>query len=198
MQSITNQILVLILLIMALWQLGTGTYIQAKGLLAQVLMEKAWEETRRGKVQAAPWPWADTWPVARLTVPRLDVDLIILAGDTGRTLAFGPGYNFASAVPGEEGNSIISAHRDTHFRFLKNIKDGDRIIVEPRKGVAKTYVVKQQSIVNADHGTIPFDKEQTGLHLITCYPFNSISPATQQRYIVSAGEILSSKKQTYK
>jgi sortase A len=194
MQYLPNKIWISFLLVIAVWQLGHGTYIQAKALLAQVLLENAWEETRQGKIQAAPWPWADTWPVARLIVPRLDVDLIILAGDTGRTLAFGPGYNFASALPGEDGNSIISAHRDTHFRFLRKLKEGDRIIVQPSMGPEKTYRVKQQRIVDAYHGTIPFEKDQSSLHLITCYPFNSIIPETQQRFIVSAGESVPREK----
>lgn len=180
---------IIILLIVATWQLGQGFYIQAKAYLAQALLEKAWTETRNGAQQVTPWPWADTWPVARLSVPRLGVNLIVLAGDTGRTLAFGPGHNFASAKPGESGNSVISGHRDTHFEFLQHIQDGDQIIIEPIRGKSKVYLVVQQKIVNEQQGYLPIDENFPGINLITCYPFNSIHPGATQRYIVTARDI---------
>lgn len=179
---------IVMLLVVASWQLGQGVYIQAKALLAQELLEHAWTDMQNGGDQVTPWSWADTWPVARLTVPRLDVDLLVLAGDSGRTLAFGPGHNFASAMPGEQGNSIISGHRDTHFRFLKHLRQGDRIIIEPVQGQPKIYVVNQQSIVDAQQGYISFDNSRSSINLITCYPFDSINPGATRRFIVSAEE----------
>ena len=104
-----------------LWFIGQGTYIHAKALLAQVLLEAAWLETRHGIKEVKPWPWADTWPVSRLSVPSLGVSRIVLAGASGQSLAFGPGHLFSSAEPGEQGNVIIAGHRDTHFTFIKNI-----------------------------------------------------------------------------
>ena len=70
------------------WQFGRGLYIHAKAELAQVLLSRAWERALAGERQAKPWPWADTWPVARLRVPVLNVDLFILAGSNGRAIAF--------------------------------------------------------------------------------------------------------------
>ncbi len=103
------------LLALGFWQLGQGAYIPAKAWLAQELMQRAWLRVSAGEDRAAPWPWADTWPVARLSAKSHDVDLIVLAGGSGRTLAFGPGHLGASALPGEVGNMIIAGHRDTHF-----------------------------------------------------------------------------------
>ena len=51
--------------------------INAKAARVQVLLEDAWERTRKGEAKVRPWPWADTWPVARLRVPRLDVSVIV-------------------------------------------------------------------------------------------------------------------------
>src|SRR5262249_24551965 len=80
--------LALLLLAASLWQLGGGLYIRAKAVLAQILVRDAWGRTLAGERQARPWPWADTWPVARLAVPEQRVDLFVLAGANGRTIAF--------------------------------------------------------------------------------------------------------------
>jgi len=84
----------------SLWQLGQGSYIQAKAWLAQVLIKQAWARTLEGEAQAKPWPWADTWPVARITVPGRDIERFVLAGANGRTIAFGPGHVFGTPLPG--------------------------------------------------------------------------------------------------
>ena len=108
------------LLCFGFWQLGQGAYIPAKAWLALELMQRAWVRAGNGESRATPWPWADTWPVARLTARSGAVDLIVLAGDSGRTLAFGPGHVSASAMPGDVGNAVIGGHRDTHFQFLQH------------------------------------------------------------------------------
>ena len=104
---------------------GRGVYIYAKAELAQVLLHAAWNRARETGVAARPWPWADTHPVARLTAPAQDADVLVLAGASGRTLAFGPGHLDGSAQPGDPGNAVITAHRDTHFRFLRLVAPGD-------------------------------------------------------------------------
>src|SRR5215510_8497445 len=78
----------LLLLVAGMWQLGGGIYIRAKAILAQILVRDAWERTLGGERRVKPWPWADTWPVARLEVPEQRVDLFVLAGANGRTIAF--------------------------------------------------------------------------------------------------------------
>ena len=119
---------------LALWQIGAGLWIPAKAWLAQLLIARAWEESIATGKAATPWPWADTAPVARLTVPRLGIDQIVLAHATGRTLAFGPGHLDGSPAPGEPGLSIISGHRDTSFRFLANLAAGDEIRIQRADG----------------------------------------------------------------
>lgn len=166
--------------------IGQSFYIHAKAWLAQVLLEQAWDKIQQGETQVKPWPWADTWPVARLQVPSLNIDLFILAGDSARNLAFGPGHNFASAQPGEVGNSMISAHRDTHFSFLKQLKENDTIVIESSNHQRKVFHVNSSRIVHKDKASFAFDDTNAHIHLVTCYPFNSIHSGGSQRYIISA------------
>ena len=84
-----------------------------------------------------PWPWADTHPVARLIVPAHRVELLVLAGANGRTLAWGPGHVEGTAAPGDAGNAVVTAHRDTHFAFLRDLVPGDRIVVETPAGTIR-------------------------------------------------------------
>jgi sortase len=106
------------------WQVWEGSWIYAKARLAQVLLQRAWSRALAGEAMPKPWPWADTWPVARLRMQHPSVDLIVLAGASGRTLAFGPGHVTSSALPGQEGTVMLTGHRDTHFRFLRAVTPG--------------------------------------------------------------------------
>ena len=99
-------------LLVALSQFGQAGYIHAKAWLAQTLISQAWQKTLAGDTQVKPWPWADTWPVARLSVPARGVELYVLAGSQGRSLAFGPGHVFGTAAPGAAGNVATEAVHD--------------------------------------------------------------------------------------
>lgn len=135
------RVLAVALAAVGVWQVGHGAWIYAKALLAQQLLQRAWVRTLAGDSHVKPWPWADTWPVARLRVPAHGVDLIVLDGVSGRTLAFAPGLASGSARPGAPGTAIISGHRDTHFRFLEHLEPGDEIIVDtPGREPARFYV----------------------------------------------------------
>jgi len=177
------------------WQFGQGTYIYAKAKFAQYLLASAWEESKQTQKPVKPWPWADTWPIARLQVPKHNVDLIVLAGDSGRTLAFGPGHNFSSVLPGEVGNSIISAHRDTHFEFLQNLSIGDEIVIENQKGVTKHFKVNNTHVIDSRDAYIPIDFDNAALTLVTCFPFDSITTGGPLRFVVVAVELLNTHQQ---
>ena len=174
------------LLALGFWQLGHGAYIPAKAWLAQELMQRAWLRVNAGEDRAAPWPWADTWPVARLTARSRDVDLIVLAGGSGRTLAFGPGHLSASALPGETGNTIIAGHRDTHFAFLRHVEPGELIGIESTRGVRHVYEVTGIDIVDARKGSLVLDTNLAVLTLVTCYPFTAVEAGGPLRYVVTA------------
>ena len=181
-----GNVVVAALLALGFWNLGQGAYIPAKAWLAQELMQHAWLRVTAGEDRAAPWPWADTWPVARLTVKTRDVDLIVLAGGSGRTLAFGPGHLGASAQPGEIGNSIIAGHRDTHFAFLRDVEVGELIGVETTQGQGHLYEVVGVDIVDSRKGSLVLDTRQSMLSLVTCYPFDALEAGGPLRYVVTA------------
>jgi len=181
----------LLLAAAGLWQFGGGLWIHGKAWVAQELIARAWDEAlaESGTTRAAPppWPWADTRPVARLEVPALDVDEIVLAGASGRTLAFGPGHLDGTAAPGTPGLSVVSGHRDTHFRFLEDVQLGALIRVERPDGTWQDYRVTQTRVVNTE--TTRIAQTATGrprLLLTTCYPFDAIVPGGPLRYVVLA------------
>ncbi|MDH5303597.1 MAG: class GN sortase [Gammaproteobacteria bacterium] len=178
--------LVACLLCFGFWQFGQGAHIPAKAWIAQELMQRAWLRGASGIAKPVPWPWADTWPVARLTARGGDVELIVLAGDSGRTLAFGPGHLSASALPGEPGNTVIAGHRDTHFSFLRDIEIGEFLVLETVSGKKHLYKVVGTDVVDSRRGSLLLDTDEAYLSLVTCYPFEAREPGGPMRYVVTA------------
>lgn len=185
MLNTVKKIILISLLLCGFRYIGQATYIHAKAGFAQLLLETAWSETLNGNKEVKPWPWADTWPVARLSAPRLGISHIVLAGAGGSSLAFGPGHLFGSAKPGQPGNIIISGHRDTHFSFLEHLGTGDQIHLQSDSGTA-AYRISDIIILDKNKvDTIPTDSTNT-LILITCFPFDAIRPGGPLRYVVIA------------
>ena len=178
--------LIIVLFLVSVVLLGKGGWIYAKAELAQFLIADAWAQQHGGAGHSRPWPWADTWPVARLQVPELGVDQFVLEGASGRVLAFGPGHVSGTVFPGKAGNSVISGHRDTHFRWLKDLQSGDRILLEGFDGKRVSYRVRSARVVSEQDTWILGDQQETLLRLVTCYPFDAVMPGGAQRYVVTA------------
>jgi len=178
--------LILSLTIAGLALLAYGLWIPTKALLAQLLLRHAWEQTLSGQAQAKPWPWADTWPVARLSMPSSETSVIVLAGASGRTLAFGPGHVDGTPLPHQKGNCVISAHRDTHFAALQSLRRGDAIIVESANGLTSKYKVIDLRVVDHKDTRVLESDGADALTLITCFPFDSVVPGGPLRYVVVA------------
>ena len=183
---ILGRLLVATLFCLGFWQLGHGAYIPAKAWLAQELMQRAWTRTGLGEDRATPWPWADTWPVARLIVPSQHIDQIVLEGAYGRTLAFGPGHVESAQPIGSSDTIILTGHRDTHFSFLKDLQAGDRLLLQSADGTHQRYRVRDRRIAHVARDAIPLLNEGHPLALVTCYPFDSLMPGTAWRYVVIA------------
>jgi sortase A len=164
---------------------GHGAYIHAKALLAQVLLERAFAMTVATGHTTKPWSWADTWPVARIEIKRLQVGAIVLAGSSGQALAFGPGHVEQTADAGERGVTVYAAHRDTHFRFLKNVAIGDEIEVTRSDGRTFRYRVDGTSVVRFDASGIDPASNSYELVLSTCWPFDAVTGGPE-RYLVHA------------
>jgi sortase A len=164
---------------------GQGAWIHAKALLAQLLLERAFAEAITTGHEVKPWSWADTWPVARIDVQRLHAHAIVLAGSSGQALAFGPGHVERTPDAGERGVAVYAAHRDTHFRFLKEVTIGDDIGVTRRDGRTFRYRVTGSSVVRFDASGIDPLIDGYQLALSTCWPLNAVTSGPM-RYVVHA------------
>ena len=167
---------------------GQGAYIHAKALVAQVLLERAFTGTIASGRATKPWSWADTWPVARIEVKRLHASAIVLAGSSGQALAFGPGHVERTPDAGERGVAVYSAHRDTHFSFLRDVAIGDEIVVTRRDGNVFHYRADGASVVRFDASGIDPLTDGYELVLSTCWPFDAVTPGPE-RYVLHASMI---------
>jgi sortase A len=128
-------------------------------------------------------PIVDGAPVARLVIPRLDLDDIVLEGVGDDELNAGPGHLPGSAFPGERGNSVISAHRDRHFNHFDLLQTGDTITTESGT-IRQTWVVVAKRVVDKDAPAL-FRTTEPTLTLTTCWPIRYLGPAPE-RLIVTA------------
>jgi len=166
-----------------------GSWIPAKAWLAQRLIERAWLETQTAGQPTKPWPWADTWPVARLTLADDSIEpLFVLAGASGQAMAFGPGHVSISASPGEADNIVLAGHRDTHFAFLERVERGDVVILDG-DGSSTRYVIEATEVVHESRVDLLDRTGNAELTFVTCYPFDAITPLGPLRFIVHARAI---------
>jgi sortase A len=122
--------------------------------------------------------------IGRIEIPRLNVSSVIFEGDDDGVLTLGVGHLPASPLPGETGNVVLAAHRDTFFRALRHIRDGDRIDLVTPAGTRR-YRVDLTSIVTPDHTEVLAPTPIPTLTLVTCYPFDWFGHAPK-RFIVRA------------
>jgi sortase A len=177
----------LLLIVVASLCITDGLYIKAKAIVAQHLLLRAWEKTVAFDVPVKPWPWADTWPVARLRVKRLGIDCIVLEGESGEVLAFGPGHLSESAEPATNGNCVLVGHRDTSFAFLKNLEKGDVLNIHNIHQQERSYEVVSTAIQKAADLFVE-ETVTPWLTLITCYPFGALRTDGELRFVVFARE----------
>ncbi len=176
---------------------ASALYIPAKAALAQVLLERAWARTQAGENGVRPWPWADITPVAVLEVPRLGERSIVLEGASGQAMAFGPGHMTDTPPIGARGTAVIAAHRDTQFSYLRDVKNGDRIVVETADGVHSAFRVVETRVVRADaSGLDPTEGGPTGarLALVTCYPFDGVLRGPLRYVVLADREIATARR----
>jgi len=185
MDQLMRFFLPLLLALAGLILFGQGAYIHAKAALAQVLLGRAFTETVVTGRDTKPWSWADTWPVARIEVKRIHASAIVLSGSSGQALAFGPGHVELTPNAGERGVAVYSAHRDTHFRFLKDVAIGDEIEITRGDGKRFRYRADATSIVRFDASGIDPLTDRYELVLSTCWPFDALTPGPD-RYLLHA------------
>lgn len=175
-----------VFLLLAFYFMASAFYIPVKAVIAQSLLQSAWHKTLAGEVNVKPWPWAQTWPVARLKVPELNIDQIVLEGDKGNSLAFAPGRQVKTFYDKAVGITMISAHRDTHFRFLKDLSLGQIIELQDETGDMQRYRVEDIQIVDSRQNGLRAPLNGNWLTLVTCYPFDALTSNGPLRYVVFA------------
>jgi sortase A len=122
-------------------------------------------------------------PVARLLIPAIDLDEIVMEGVGPLELNGGPGHFPGSALPGDSGNSIVSAHRDRHFRRVGELVVGSRIRTETRAGGTE-WVVTERRVISRDTPAL-FEESEATLTLTTCWPLRYFGPAPDRLLIIA-------------
>lgn len=126
--------------------------------------------------------------VGILQIPRLNADLPIVEGTDPDDLEKGVGHYKGSFYPGENGQIVLSGHRDTVFRKTGELEIGDSLEIELPYGNFE-YEITQTKIVEADDlSIITLQNEKEELLLTTCYPFSYVGNAPQ-RYIIYAKKV---------
>ena len=122
-------------------------------------------------------------PVARLLIRSIDLDEIVMEGVGRVELNGGPGHFPGSVLPGDAGNSILSAHRDRHFRRVGELGIGARIRTETRTGAVE-WVVTERRVVSRDTPAL-FEESEATLTLTTCWPLRYFGPAPDRLLIIA-------------
>jgi sortase A len=122
-----------------------------------------------------------------MQIPRIGLSAVIVQGDSQEILSRAVGHIPGTALPGQAGNIVIAGHRDSFFRSLRKIHEGDRIVLET-PGASYGYKVESTSVVAPTDLSVVQNSHQPELTLITCYPFSWIGSAPD-RFIVRARPI---------
>jgi sortase A len=166
-----------VLLVYVSFEYGS-MYVRQKQLAAQ------WERQNAPSAAAAPKAQDPREQMTRLSIPSIDLDAIVVEGTSSRQLAIAPGHMADSAAPGENGNSVITAHRDTFFRHIYELNKGDEIVVR-RGGKSYQYLVERKFVVKPSDVSVLKPTSDARLTLVTCYPTYYVGPAPE-RLVVTA------------
>ena len=171
-----------ILVIVGAGLLGYVATQYAKMANSQKQLEAEWQ------LQAAHVLSPSVAPVrvvlTRIVIPKIKLDAIVVEGDSRKQLLLGPGHLVQTAAPGESGNAVITAHRDTFFRRIYELNSGDEIEVL-RNGRTFHYQVTGKKIVKTKDVSVLQPAPDARLTLITCYPTYYIGPAPERLVVFS-------------
>ncbi len=117
--------------------------------------------------------------LTHLSIPKINLDAVVVEGTNHRALLIGPGHIKDTPPPGELGNSVITGHRDTFFRHIYELSKGDIVTVQ-RNGQSFQYEVTGKKVVQPTDVSVLDPTSDTRLTLITCYPTYYIGPAPER------------------
>ena len=122
--------------------------------------------------------------IGRVDIPRLHISVMLAQGTSAQALRVAAGHIPGTALPGQPGNVVIAAHRDTFFRRLGELKSGD-VIRLTVPGKQYVYGVRFTDVVNPNETWVLEPSSNQSLTLVTCYPFYYVGPAPK-RFVVRA------------
>ena len=181
-----NKFIACVCFILALVTGSAAFWMHMKSIVGQVLLSQAWQNTLESGKSHRAWPWADTWPVAELELPKTEKSWVILEGVSGEAMAFGPGRVSSSSMTASAGTYVIGGHRDSHLNFLEHIAIGETLRLHTADGAKTRYRISELFIADSDLGPLNLPKNMHALVLITCYPFNALQTGGPLRYVVIA------------
>jgi sortase A len=164
---------------------GAAAYVPYEAREKQRHLERVFERgVENGDIET-PWKSSDLQVAGKLSYPRLRESAVILTSATEKALRAAPSLVPGTANIGEAGTSVIVAHRETHFAFLRSAKVGDVIKAAGRDGVEREYRVSRLQIVDADDFVVPVGISDNRLALMTCFPFN-FTGISKRRFVAHA------------
>jgi sortase A len=122
--------------------------------------------------------------LAILRIPRLKLEVPVYDGTADAVLDLAAGRIEDTALPGTPGNVGIAAHRDGFFRVLKDIKEGDALVLDTPVATEQ-YRVEWIRITTPEDVSVIDPTPGPAVTLVGCYPFYHVGPAPQ-RFIVRA------------
>lgn len=174
---------------MTLWGFAAIALLTVAGMKADELVYQLTamppvESSEFAQGSESDVPVAPGTPIARLEIPRLELDVVVAEGTSSTVLRRAVGRLERSARPGERGNIVLAGHRDTFFRPLAGIREGDLVILDSETG-PRTYEVEWVKIVEPTDVHVLRKSRYPALTLVTCYPFQYVGRAPQ-RFVVRA------------
>jgi len=151
---------------------------------SQKQLETEWERQAAASGapgQPAPLPGE---LLTRVLIPKINLDAVVVEGASRKQLLAGPGHLQDTATPGSTGNAVITAHRDTFFRHIYELNQGDEILIR-RGGQVFRYHVTGKKIVQPEDVSVLNPTSDAQLTLITCYPTYYVGPAPERLVIFS-------------
>ena len=161
------------------WHLVRRSYVD-------LCAKKTWEEVSQSSKSTVK----EGSPVAWLKIDDAQIDTLVLRGANKDNLSRFPSCQASFSEPGAVGLTVILGHRDSHFKKLDQLSEGDKFKVQVLSGqwmqysVAKTQVLHKNDVTELIEGG-----NEQGLLLMTCYPLVYVGEAPQ-RYLVWAKSTL--------
>ena len=170
-----------ILLAAGVFGLAYAAYVIAEARTYQAIEQSRFESVSQNEERHAV---IEGSAIGEMEIPRLGLKAVFVQGDSPRILRHAVGHISETALPGESGNVVLTGHRDTFFRPLRNIRQGDLITLKTVDGDFQFQVESTAVVPPSDIQVLQSSGERT-LTLITCFPFYYIGPAPN-RFIVHA------------